>query len=135
MTEELTGKPYEAGDLSIELDKRVKSTVADYCGKEAYEFGDLSKEIDRRVKDRVADYIGKDEYEFGDISKQIEKNRRVWVKDFLGEEASENYQFGDITKKAMGNLTGSDDYQVRIRNWFGDPSIDWSSERVHADRC
>lgn len=113
MTEELTGKPYEAGDLSIELDKRVKSTVADFCGKDAYEFGDLSKEIDRRVKNRVADYIGKDEYEFGDISRQIEKNRRAWVKDFLGEEAAGNYQFGDITKKAMANLTGQDDYQVR----------------------
>lgn len=133
MTEELTGKPYEAGDLSIELDKRVKSAVADYCGKEAYEFGDLSKEIDRRVKDRVADYIGKDEYEFGDVSRQIEKNRRAWVKDFLGEEASENYEFGDITKKAMANLTGSDDYQVRITNWFGDRSFERAREFMSTD--
>ena len=111
----MTGKPYEAGDLSIELDKRVKSKVAEFCGNDEYQFGDLSKEIDRRVKNRVADYIGKDEYEFGDISRQIEKNRRAWVKDFLGEEAAGNYEFGDITKKAMANLTGQDDYQVRPR--------------------
>jgi hypothetical protein len=36
-TETLTGKPYEPGDLSKELDARVKSTVAEYCGKETYE--------------------------------------------------------------------------------------------------
>jgi hypothetical protein len=39
MTEELTGKPYEAGDLSIELDKRIKESVADFCGKDEYEVG------------------------------------------------------------------------------------------------
>lgn len=114
MTEEMTGKPYEAGDLSIELDKRVKSTVADFCGNDEYQFGDLSKEIDSRVKNRVADFIGKDEYEFGDISKQVEENRRKWVKGFLGEEAAGTYEFGDITKKAMANFSGNDDYQ------FGD---------------
>jgi hypothetical protein len=112
MTEDLTGKPYEPGDLSIELDKRVKSTVADFCGKEEYQFGDLSNEIDRRVKDRVADYIGKDEYEFGDVSKEVEKRRKEWVKDYLGEDAAANYQFGDITKKALANFSGNDDYEV-----------------------
>lgn len=114
MTEDITGKPYEAGDLSKELDKRVKGTVAEYCGKEEYEFGDLSKEINKRVKNRVVEYTGKDEYEFGDVSRQIEKQRKEWVKGYLGEEAAENYQFGDITKKMMKNFTGEDDYQ------FGD---------------
>lgn len=114
MTEELTGKPYEPGDLTNEIDSRVKSTVASYCGKESYEFGDLSKEIDRRVKNRVSDYIGKDEYEFGDISKEIENRRREWVKGYLGDDAAKSYQFGDITKKALANWSGNDDYQ------FGD---------------
>ena len=41
-TEDLTGKPYEAGDLSIEIDKRVKSSVAAFCGKDEYEFGGTS---------------------------------------------------------------------------------------------
>jgi hypothetical protein len=54
------------------------------------------------------------EYELGDISKEIEKRRRAWVKGFLGAEAAENYQFGDITKKAVANFTGKDEYQ------FGD---------------
>jgi len=39
VTEELTGKPYETGDLSRELDSRIKGAVANYCGKDEYEFG------------------------------------------------------------------------------------------------
>jgi len=114
LTEDLTGKPYEAGDLSTEVDKRVKSAVADFCGNDEYQFGDLSSEIDKRVKNRVADYIGKDDYEFGDVSKEVEKRRREWVKGYLGDDAAKDYEFGDITKKAMANLSGQDDYQ------FGD---------------
>lgn len=53
--------------------------------------------------------------QFGDITREIENRRQAWVKDFLGEEAAKNYQFGDITKKALGQFTGKgDDYQ------FGD---------------
>ena len=117
MTEEMTGKPYEAGDLSKEIDSRVKGTVASFCGKDEYEFGDLSQEIDRRVKDRVSDYIGKDEYEFGDITREVEKRRREWVKGYLGEDAAKNYKFGDLTMQALKNISGDDDYQVRIK-WF-----------------
>ena len=91
MTSDLTGKPYETGDLSKEIDKRVKGVVANFCGKETYQFGDLTKEIDKRVKNRVSEYLGKD-YEFGDITKQVEKQRKAWVKDFLGEKAAEEYQ-------------------------------------------
>jgi len=116
MTEELTGKPYEAGDLSVELDRRVKGAAAAFCGKDEYELGDLSTEMDSRVKSRVAEFTGKDEYEFGDVTKEIESRRKAWVKDFLGEEAAEQYQFGDITKKAISSFTGEDDYQ------FGDIS-------------
>lgn len=112
MTEEMTGKPYETGDLSRELDKRVKDAAADFCGTDEYQLGDLSKEMDKRVKSRVSEYIGKDEYEFGDISKEIENRRREWVKGHLGEDAAKEYEFGDITKKALANLTGNDDYQV-----------------------
>ena len=43
MTEDLTGKPYEPGDLGIELDKRVKSSVASFAGKDEYEPGDLTR--------------------------------------------------------------------------------------------
>lgn len=53
--------------------------------------------------------------QFGDISREIESRRKAWVKDYLGDEAAANYQFGDITRKALGKFTGKgDDYQ------FGD---------------
>ena len=113
MTEDLTGKPYEAGDLSVELDKRIKSTIADYCDKDEYEFGDLTKTVSSRIQSRVEEYTGKP-YEFGDISRKINSQRQEWMKDFLGEEAAANYKFGDLTKKALMNFTGKDDYK------FGD---------------
>mmetsp|Transcript_7472 Transcript_7472/g.8602 ORF Transcript_7472/g.8602 Transcript_7472/m.8602 type:complete len:286 (-) Transcript_7472:131-988(-) len=112
---ELTGKDdYEAGDLSTELDTRVKSSVAEFCGKDEYEVGDLTAEIDKRSRAKVYEFIGNEEYEFGDISREVENRRREWVKDFLGEEAAANYQFGDITKKALTGFTGKDEYE------FGD---------------
>ena len=116
-TMELTGKDsYETGDLSKEVDKRVKNAVTNFCGKEdgTYEFGDLSKEVDKRVRGRVAEFTGKGEYSFGDITTEIEERRQKWVGDYLGEEAAKNYQFGDITKKALSSFTGNDEYE------FGD---------------
>lgn len=117
MTCQLTGKDeYEVGDLSKEIDSRVKSSVANFCGKDEYEVGDLSREIDRRARSKVFEFIGKEEYEFGDITREIENRRVEWVKGFLGEEAAKDYQFGDITKKALTNFTGKDTYE------FGDVS-------------
>jgi hypothetical protein len=107
LTEGLTGKPYEPGDLSIELDSRIKGAVATFCGKDEYEFGDLTKGIASRVSNRVEEFTGKS-YEFGDITNEVMKQRKVWVQNLLGAEAAENYQFGDLTKKALGNFAGKD---------------------------
>ena len=49
-----------------------------------------------------------DEYQFGDLTKGV-------VRDLTGKDASE-YKFGDITKKAVTNFTGKEDYE------FGDIS-------------
>ena len=84
--------------------------MADFAGKDSYEFGDLSKEVDIRVKAKVEEFTGKP-YEFGDLSKEINNRRQAWIKDFLGEEAANNYQFGDLTKTALSSFTGKDDYQ------------------------
>jgi hypothetical protein len=107
MTEGLTGKPYEAGDLSTLLDTRIKGAVASYCGKDEYEVGDLTNAVTSRVSSRVEEFTGKP-YEFGDVTNEVMNRRKVWVQDLLGAEAAENYQFGDITKKAMENFTGKD---------------------------
>merc|ERR1711862_362664 len=100
------GEEYEFGDLSTEIDTRVKTAVSEFCGKDEYELGDLSKEISSRVQDRVKEFTSKDDYEIGDISREIESRRKQWVEDFLGKEAAENYQFGDVTKKIVGNIFG-----------------------------
>mmetsp|Transcript_18197 Transcript_18197/g.22618 ORF Transcript_18197/g.22618 Transcript_18197/m.22618 type:complete len:313 (+) Transcript_18197:52-990(+) len=115
LTCELTGKDeYEFGDLSTEIDKRLKEKFADMCGKDEYEFGDLSKVMDRRVKERVSEFTGKEGYEFGDVANEIENRRKKWVESYLGKEAADNYEFGDVTKKALASFTGKDEYQ------FGD---------------
>jgi hypothetical protein len=120
LTEDLTGKPYEPGDLSIELDKRIKGAVANYCGKEKYEVGDLTNAIRSRVSSRVEEFTGKS-YEFGDVTNEVIKRRKVWVQDLLGAEAAENYQFGDITKKALGNFAGKDyEFGDVSKKLFGD---------------
>ena len=49
--------------------------------------------------------------QFGDISIEIERRRVAWVKETLGKD---DYQFGDLTKKALASFTGKDDYE------FGD---------------
>jgi len=38
------------------------------------------------------------------------------MKGVLGEEAAANYEFGDLTKKALTSFTGKDEYE------FGDVS-------------
>jgi hypothetical protein len=102
-----------------------------FCGKETYEAGDLSLEIDARIKTRVNEFTGKGSYEFGDISAEIEKRRVAWVTDYLGNSecthggsrASERCvplrltciacrcladEFGDLTKKLVRDITGKE---------------------------
>jgi hypothetical protein len=114
MTEQLTGKPYEMGDLSKELDRRIKNAVAAYVGKEEYETGDLTRAVTEKVTTRVDELLAN--YEFGDITREVNRRRVEWVKNFLGEEAAANYKFGDVTKKFATMITGKDEYQ------FGDVS-------------
>jgi HAMP domain-containing protein len=111
-TEGLTGQPYEAGDLSKEIDARVKVAVAKYVGVDEYAAGDLTRFVAANVQSRVADLTAN--YEFGDISREIERQRKEWIKGFLGDEAAANYKFGDISKKLATKITGKEAYQ------FGD---------------
>lgn len=76
---ELRGKEeYEVGDLVLTLDEMSKSMTEDLTGK-PYEFGDLSKEIDKRVKSAVATYVGKPKYETGDLSRAVAANVKKTV--------------------------------------------------------
>lgn len=65
--EEFTGKPYEFGDITREVENRRKEWVKNFLGAEAadqYQFGDLTKRF-------INNYTGKDTYQFGDLSKKV----------------------------------------------------------------
>jgi len=87
---------YELGDLSVALDTLSKEMTCELTGKEDYEFGDLSTEIDTRIKSKVAEYCGNDTYELGDLSKEINKRTTKRLNEFIGKE---EYEFGDITRE------------------------------------
>ena len=76
--------------------------------------GDLSREIDRRVKERVKEFTGNPDYKFGDLTKEILNRQKDRLKDFMGEKAMENYQFGDFTKALGRKVTGDENYKVRL---------------------
>ncbi len=71
MNKQLTGKPYEFGDLSRKIDESIKDKIIDLTGKDDYEFGDLSRWVDAQIKNEVNKYTNKDNYKFGDLTKEI----------------------------------------------------------------
>lgn len=87
---------YELGDLTGALDQIGKDMTCELTGKDDYEVGDLTNEIDSRVKGSVAAFCGKDEYEVGDLSAEIDKRSRAKVFEFIGKD---DYEFGDISKE------------------------------------
>jgi len=98
------------GDLSREIDKNVKKSVASFCQKDEYEVGDLSREIARRSALIAADLAKDGILEISDVANALNERRAKWLREYLGKE----YEFGDITKKAISSFTGKDDYK------FGD---------------
>jgi len=121
---------YKVGDISKELDSRVKDEVAKLRGKEEYELGDLSLALDQVAKDLTCELTGKDEYEFGDLSIELDKRIKSAVCDFCGKEDGQ-YEFGDLSKEidrraknAVAEFTSKDDYE------FGDISLEIERRRA-----
>ena len=83
---------YELGDFVMAMDEMSKSMTEDLTGK-PYVAGDLSVELDSRIKSAVANFCGKDEYEFGDLSNEIDKRVKNRVAEFTGKG---EYEFGDM---------------------------------------
>ena len=95
---------YEVGDLVLSLDEMSKSLTEEFTDK-PYETGDLSREIDQRVKRVVAEYCGKDEYEVGDLSIAVSTKVSQRVKELMG-----TYQRGNIESEI----------ELRRREWIKD---------------
>lgn len=98
---------YELGDLTLALDELSKKMTCELTGKEEYETGDLSIALDKRIKEKVAEFCGKDAYEIGDLSREIDARVKNRVAEFTGKG---EYTFGDI----------SNAIEERRRQWVGD---------------
>lgn len=108
-TKSFIGKDdYSVGDITKQVDLRIKQAVANMRGKENYEIGDLiayateqsiavaeqttgkkldsvtelSKSIDSKVKGAVNSYTGKDTYKPGDLTKAVSSTVTTRVKGF-----------------------------------------------------
>ena len=97
----------------------MKQSVAEFCGKDSYQFGDLSQELAKRTSEGVKNYTGKSDYKFGKPLMKIYASAIVGYLILIIMCCCNipNIQMicqGDITKQALKNLSGKDDYQ------FGD---------------
>lgn len=72
--------------LRCAIRESTKKNVKEFTGKEDYAVGDLSKELDARVKQTVADLRGKDEYELGDLSLALDQIAKDEVKKMTGKD-------------------------------------------------
>mmetsp|Transcript_14588 Transcript_14588/g.40220 ORF Transcript_14588/g.40220 Transcript_14588/m.40220 type:complete len:237 (-) Transcript_14588:1488-2198(-) len=116
-TNDFTGsEEYKIGDVSKEIDRRVKEGISSMREKDEYELGDFILAMDEMSKSMVEEMTGKP-YESGDLTVAIDQN----IKDKIGEFTGTEYEVGDITraidsrvKDKIGEFTGNDDYE------FGD---------------
>jgi hypothetical protein len=113
-----TDKPtYSLGDLSIEIDRRIKAEVATLRKKDDYEIGDLTLALDEMAKGEVARWAGKAEYETGDISREIARRTTHAVYQFAGEAGSDSLR-AEIARRneriaeRVREFTGKPDYQL-----------------------
>ena len=67
----------KVGDISKEIDSRVKDAVSEMRGKDEYEIGDLTQALDSLAKDLTCELTGKEDYEV-----RIE----FWLSIFLSSE-------------------------------------------------
>ena len=74
----------------------VKKTTRDFIGKEDYKIGDISKEIDARVKDEVSTLRNKEEYELGDLSLALDQIAKDMTCELTGKE---DYEVGDLSRE------------------------------------
>ena len=64
----------------------TKGAVREFTGSDEYKVGDISKEMDARIKDEVAKLRGKDEYELGDLSIALDGLVKEEVKKLSGKD-------------------------------------------------
>ena len=109
-------------DVTVVEDMKAKAR--DFLGKDDYELGDISKEVDARVKDEVAKMRQKDEYEFGDFCLAMDDLAKSYTEELTGKP----YQPGDLSTyldasirsqlgKKVSEFTGKEGYEVSISRY------------------
>lgn len=84
------------GDVSKEIDSRVKDEIAKVRGKDEYELGDFLLAMDQISKSMTEELTGK-EYETGDLSKEIDARVKSTLAEWSGKEDGE-YELFDLSK-------------------------------------
>mmetsp|Transcript_38062 Transcript_38062/g.69581 ORF Transcript_38062/g.69581 Transcript_38062/m.69581 type:complete len:182 (+) Transcript_38062:69-614(+) len=87
LTMELTGLIGKA------VEEDMKRVTRGFIGKEEYKMGDISKEVDKRIKAEVALMRDKPDYELGDLSLVLDEVAKDMVCELTGKEKGE-YEFG-----------------------------------------
>lgn len=126
---DFTGKDsYKIGDISKEMDARIKSTVADLRSKDEYELGDATLAMQALAKEEVCKLSGKDEYEFGDLSKEVDARIKATVAEYCGKEA---YEPGDLTREVSSRVnSGVAGFTGKTTYEFGDVSRELEKRRA-----
>mmetsp|Transcript_20698 Transcript_20698/g.29218 ORF Transcript_20698/g.29218 Transcript_20698/m.29218 type:complete len:290 (+) Transcript_20698:117-986(+) len=110
---------YKVGDITKEIDSRVKDEVAKIRGKEEYELGDLVTAMDELSKDMTCQLTGKEDYEVGDLTIEIDARVKKSVESFCGLEPGQ-YQAGDLTKEVDNRVRGRVEEFIGKEYEFGD---------------
>mmetsp|Transcript_28005 Transcript_28005/g.39446 ORF Transcript_28005/g.39446 Transcript_28005/m.39446 type:complete len:290 (+) Transcript_28005:99-968(+) len=119
---------YKVGDITKEIDSRVKDEVAKIRGKDEYELGDLIVAMDDLSKDMTCQLTGKEDYEVGDLTKELDERVKSSVESFCGLEPGE-YKAGDLTVEMDKRVRGRVEEFVGKEYEFGDISKEIENRR------
>ena len=84
--DEWNGLTMELSDLvRLAVVEDLKKNARDFLGKDNYKVGDISKEVDSRVKDEIAKLRQKDEYELGDFVLAMDEMSKKMTEQLTGK--------------------------------------------------
>ena len=103
--------------IRIAVVEDLKKNARDFLGKDDYKVGDVTKEIDTRVKDEIAKMRGKENYELGDFTVAMDEMAKSMTEDLTGKP----YETGDLSrvidanvKESVAKFCGKDTYEFGV---------------------
>lgn len=71
--------------VRVAIIEDMKKNTREFIGKDDYKIGDISKEVDSRVKSEVAKFREKDEYEIGDFVLAMDEMSKSFTEELTGK--------------------------------------------------